>query len=221
MTIPNTDKPLHILREQTIDQLIMNYGHGRLSMDAFERRLDQALDAQDQQTLAALTEDLELEVDQNFIDKKREELGINYEKVATKDREYMINVFSGSNIRGHYTVAREYRMINVFGGGEIDFTDAIFASKEVRVQLLCLFGGATLFVPEGVNVVCKAFCIFGGVDNRSPRVQDTSGPTIIVEGLALFGGASVKVRKSFREHLIEFSDTLRSFLTGSQPPKDR
>lgn len=221
MTIPNTDKPLHVLREQAIDQLIMNYGHGRLSLEAFERRLDQALDAQDQQTLASLTEDLELAVDQSFIDKKREELGISYEKAAAKDCEYLIHVFGGSNIGGHFTAAREYRMINVFGGGEIDFTDAVFASKQVRVRLLCLFGGASIFVPEGVNVVCKTFCIFGGMDNRGPRVRDSSAPMIIVEGLALFGGASVKVKKSFRERLIEFGDAMRSFLGTPPPPKEK
>jgi uncharacterized Zn finger protein len=46
---------LEALREETIDRLVMNYGHGKLSMEAFQRRLDEAYDAKDQATLAELT----------------------------------------------------------------------------------------------------------------------------------------------------------------------
>ena len=42
MPVTPKDKPIQTLREETIDTLIMNYGHGHLSLDAFERRLDQA-----------------------------------------------------------------------------------------------------------------------------------------------------------------------------------
>ena len=31
------DRPLEKVREETIDQLVMNYGHGELSSEAFER----------------------------------------------------------------------------------------------------------------------------------------------------------------------------------------
>jgi hypothetical protein len=44
MPVTPNDRPIETLREETIDQLIMNYGHGKLSREAFERRLDEALD---------------------------------------------------------------------------------------------------------------------------------------------------------------------------------
>ena len=42
MSVAYRDKPIELLREEVIEQLIMNYGHGELSLGAFERRLDQA-----------------------------------------------------------------------------------------------------------------------------------------------------------------------------------
>ena len=55
MPVAPQDRPLASLREETIDRLIVNYGHGKLSLEAFERRLDQALDAQTHDRLLALT----------------------------------------------------------------------------------------------------------------------------------------------------------------------
>lgn len=66
MTVKLTDRPIETVREETIDQLIMNYSHGRISYEAFERRLDQAMETDQHQVLLDLTEDLDLSVDDNY-----------------------------------------------------------------------------------------------------------------------------------------------------------
>ena len=58
MPVSFQDKPIELLREEVIDQLIMNYGHGQISLQAFEQ-VDQAYELNDHQ-LHALTEDLVL-----------------------------------------------------------------------------------------------------------------------------------------------------------------
>ena len=45
MSVKVEDRPIEQVREQVIDQLIYNYSHGVISVDAFERRLDNAMDA--------------------------------------------------------------------------------------------------------------------------------------------------------------------------------
>ena len=47
MPVDNQDRPIEVVREEVIDQLIVNYGHEALSLEAFDRRLDQALSADD------------------------------------------------------------------------------------------------------------------------------------------------------------------------------
>lgn len=143
MPVAPQDRPLNSVREETIDRLIVNYGHGKLSLEAFERRLDQALDAKSPDALVALTSDLDLQVDKQYAQQKRAEFGIRTEPVPyARDRSVMIHVFGGGNRSGAWTVPREIFMLNLFGGGEVDFSNARFTSPVVRVRMLTLFGGA-------------------------------------------------------------------------------
>jgi hypothetical protein len=216
MPIDPKDKPLDSLREETIDQLVMNYGHGKLSIEAFERRLDQALDAKDHQTLLSLTADLDLQVDAGYIEKKREELGIGYGRSPVDDVEHIVHIFSGGVRSGDWTVPREIRVLTLFGGTDIDFSEARFTSPQTRVKLLCLFGGVDILVRENTHTTVKAFCVFGGIDNKAPASDDPDAPRIVVEGLVLFGAADIKIKKTFRERLLEFADGLRSFFGQSK-----
>lgn len=100
MPVIAQDRPLHALRTEAIDRLIMNYGHGRLSLEAFERRLDEALDAENHQTLEALTADLDLEVDERFIAQKKVELGLAGTGSLDRRIEHVVNVFSGGGRSG-------------------------------------------------------------------------------------------------------------------------
>src|SRR5215207_8773919 len=103
MPVTPNDRPIDALREETVDQLIMNYGHGKLSREAFERRLDEALDTKSHERLLALTQDLDLKADWEYTAQKKAELGIRVDPSPTTgpdDYEHIINVFAGNNRRG-------------------------------------------------------------------------------------------------------------------------
>ena len=82
MPVKTQDRPINIVREEVIDQLIVNYGHEELSLEAFERRLDQALASDDPEELTELVADLELQADKDYSDQKREELDLVLEQKA-------------------------------------------------------------------------------------------------------------------------------------------
>jgi hypothetical protein len=220
MPVTPHDRPLDSLREETVDQLIMNYGHGKLSREAFERRLDAALDAKSHDELLELARDLDLKADTEYAAKKKAELGVRVGPDAFDgvEPEFMINIFSGTHRRGPWDVPREIRMINVFGGSDLDFSEARFSAKTTRITMFCMFGGASFYVREGIRTVSKAICIFGGVDNRAPSTTDSDAPTIVIEGLALFGGAHIRVRKTAKQRLQEFASTLRAMF-DPEPPR--
>lgn len=202
---------LETVRRETIDRLIAGYGHGNLSLEVFERRLDRALDAADSAALEALTADLG-PVAVPEAARHWPGVDIEMERGAPRDVEQIVHVFGSSNRRGAWTVAREIRMLNVFGGGELDFTAARFSSRVTRIKLICIFGGATIYVPEGVNTVANAVCIFGGIDNRGPQEDGVDRPTLIIEGLMLFGGTTIRVKKPLKDRLLEFASSLRQML---------
>ena len=210
MPVAPQDRPLNTVREETIDRLIVNYGHGKISLEAFERRLDQALDAKSADALVALTSDLELEVDKQYAQQKRAEFGVRTEPVPyARDVSFMIHIFGGGNRSGAWTVPREIFMLNLFGGCEIDFSNAHFTSPVTRVRMLTLFGGAQFYVNENVNTQTHALCLFGGIHNAGPSNPDPSTPTVIVEGLVLFGGADIRVKRTLKERWLALAEQFR------------
>ena len=159
MAVNIADRPIDKVREEVVDQLVMNYSHGELSHEAFERRLDQAMASKSNQELIDLVADLELKVDEKYIEQKKEDFKFNYSTSPTQESELLVNIFSGSERSGEWRVAKEIKSVSIFGGCDIDFSEAIFTQREVTVKVFCLFGGVDIYVPENVKVVTKAFCI--------------------------------------------------------------
>ena len=214
MPVATQDRPIETVRRETIDQLILNYGHGKLSLPAFERRLEAAMDAGTHEALLELTKDLEMFTDPGYAKKKQSELGVEVAKDLddVDEEEWMVHVFSGSKRGSSWNVPPRIKMINVFGGCDLDFTQARFTARKTRIIVLCLFGGAKLYVPEGVRAISKAVCIFGGIDNRAPGATDPNAPTLVIEGLVLFGGVDIRLKKSFKKRYMEFAESLRGML---------
>lgn len=213
MPVTTADRPIEAVREEAIDQLVLNYGHGKLSLEAFERRLEEALDSQDQERIAALVADLDLRSDPQYEARKRQHLYAEDLPRELGDSETLFNVFSGSERSGPWSVPGTLRVITVMGGTDIDFTTAEFTTRVVKVKVFCVMGGIDIKVPEGVNVTVKAFCIFGGVGNKARGRHDPTAPTIIIEGLVLFGGTDVKVKlpkRSTKERLLRFADDVKA-----------
>jgi hypothetical protein len=220
MPVAAEDRPIEALREETVDRLIMNYGHGKLSREAFERRLDAALDAKAHAQLLELVRDLDLTTDRRYTAEKKAELGVHVERTpapAADDTEHIINVFAGNTRKGSWHVPRTIRAINVFGGTELDFSDAHLTADTTYLTVFCLFGGVNVRVPDGMRTVSKALAIFGGIENRGSASSDPNAPLLVVEGIVLFGGVDIRVKKTPREKLREFADHVRTMFAA--PPR--
>lgn len=213
------DQPLDALREQTIDRLIVNYGHGRLSQEALERRLDQALDATEQATLIELCRDLDPALDPGEVKRGRESQRAADTSRAAPDVHHLVSVFGSTERSGTGPVPDELRMIAVFGDARLDLGEAQLEGRTIRISLLCLFGGIGIAVPARANVAVQAVSIFGGVSNRSIGSTDPDAPRIVISGLVLFGGAEIKVRKRTRKRFMELAASLREAVAPKIPPE--
>jgi hypothetical protein len=223
MAVKNQDRPIDVLREEVIDQLIINYGHEELSLEAFERRLDHALSSDDASELSELVDDLEFKADKNYSDLKREELDLDldYDYGVARDVEYVISIFGGSSRRGSWNVPKEIRMLNLFGGGEIDFSEARFTHPSVRIRMLTFFGGASIYVREDISTVSKIRSIFGGTNNSAPSSRRSHAPVVVVEGLVMFGGATIKIKRTIKEIFVDFADRIRGIERTSSNKQEK
>jgi hypothetical protein len=213
MTVTIEDRPLETVREEVIDQLIMNYSHGELSYAAFEQRLDKAMEYKSTVDLKMLTDDLPLNVDKTYENSKKQEMSINFTAGDTEELDYIVNVFSGSDRCGAWKVAKEIRSLSIFSGSDIDFTDAQFTQPVVKLKVFSLFSGNNIYIPENINIITKGFCIFGAINNKTSSNADRHAPTIIIEGFTLFSGIDIKVRRTLKEHFVNFADNLKKMFS--------
>lgn len=84
-------------------------------------------------------------------------------------------------------------LINIFGGCEIDLTQADMTSPAV-LDVTAIFGGATLVVPSNWAVRSEAVTIFGGIGDKRKIMAGNDSPvrTLIIKGTMIFGGMEIK-----------------------------
>jgi predicted membrane protein len=83
----------------------------------------------------------------------------------------------------------------IFGGIRVDLRQAASTKDEIHLEANALFGGVDIRVPESWGVIMRGMGVFGGFEDGT-RGRDsglTPGkPTLIVSGMAMFGGVTVK-----------------------------
>ena len=104
------------------------------------------------------------------------------------------NIFSGSKHRVINQVFRGGKISNIFGGTEIDLTQAILAEGQTELTIECIFGGVNLLVPDDWKVVLNINAILGGFSDKRLVIKDTveSNKILIIRGSAIFGGGEIK-----------------------------
>jgi len=93
------------------------------------------------------------------------------------------NSFKGGNITA------------IFGGSEIDLTACKLAEGNNVLNITAIFGGSTIIVPRDWNVLLNVTPLFGGFSNkirREPNLVVDQSRTLIIKGIAMFGGGEVK-----------------------------
>jgi hypothetical protein len=113
----------------------------------------------------------------------------------------LVAIFGGFERKGAWTVPAEVSSLCIFGGGELDLTEAVLTSQETVITAVCLFGGLEITVPEGMTVRSEVVGIFGGTEVPSDAVQP-GAPVLVVKGAAIFGGIEIHRPKKPKKWMI-------------------
>ncbi len=106
-----------------------------------------------------------------------------------------VSIFGGNQKTYTSTNFKGGRITAIFGGGEIDFRTCFLAEGKNILDILTIFGGYEIRVPEDWKIHNDVISIFGGVSDERPkdpnRVYDES-KVLIIKGLTLFGGIELR-----------------------------
>jgi predicted membrane protein len=103
-----------------------------------------------------------------------------------------VAVFGGRDRWVNSQAFRGGKVVSVFGGSKLDLTKAQLAEGNIEIEIVSIFGASTLILPSDWNVKLEVFNIFGGYGDKRVRGQVDFNKTIVVKGVAVFGGGEIK-----------------------------
>jgi hypothetical protein len=165
-------------RERVAVALREHCVEGRLTLEEFSTRLDEAYAAR---TRAELDE------------AKRELPAEAAPATRPKRRSWLVTLIGSEQRRGPWRVARRLFAFSLLGAPDLDFRRAVVTTDEIRITSISLIGSLTAIVPSGVEVELGGFSLIGGNDfvARGEARHVPGGPRISIRCYSLIGGAGV------------------------------
>ena len=118
---------------------------------------------------------------------------MNYdESHGSEEADQIVAIFGGATRKHRWRVRRNTSILAMFGGVELDLTEATFEAHELTFNVFCLFGGVEVTVPPGTDVDSSVIAVFGGAEVRKLAPPDGLAPRIVVKGFCGFGGVEVR-----------------------------
>ena len=121
---------------------------------------------------------------------REEEVGADTENIQ------LVAFMGGGELNYSSQSLRGGEVIAIWGGYQIDFSNADMAGDYMELNLFCIMGGVEVTVPPHWEVEKRgAVCIMGGFSNKARCIaEDLDMPRkkLIIKGLALMGGGEFK-----------------------------
>ncbi len=175
-------------REQAAEVLREAAGHGRITMDELDERLELAYAAKTYGDLAAVTRDLPQAGQVPGLAQRAPASRIG----GTAGAKFSLAIMSGARRAGRWVVPPAYVAVAVMGGVELDLREAQFSEPEVTIHAYTVMGGIEITVPEDVDVDVSGIAFMGGFDHNATGPGVPGAPRVRVLGFALMGGVDVR-----------------------------
>jgi hypothetical protein len=186
-------------RDQVAEVLSTAYAEGRLSREEYDERLDVLLQAKTFDDLVGLTRDLVVVGTPSTGARATERASYAVDTTAASGEiDRLVGIFGGAERKGKWRIRSRTEAYALFGGVDLDLREAIFESQVVEITGFWCFGGLDIKVPAGIEVRDQTSGIFGGTDIRDLGEPQPGAPVIVLKGVSLFGGVSVKGPKPER-----------------------
>lgn len=180
-------------REQVTTVLSTAFAEGRITLEEHDERLDRVLAARTFDDLVPITHDLvpSAAPATPSLPATAGERPYTVVPATENDTDTLVAIFGGAARTGRWHLKRRTKAIAIFGGFDLDLSTAVFEGDTIEISGVWVFGGMDIRVPEGIEVRDLTVGIFGGTDVKNVGEHQPGAPTLVVKGLAMFGGVSI------------------------------
>lgn len=104
-----------------------------------------------------------------------------------------VSVFGGGDRVINSQQFQGGKLTHIFGGSKVDFSRAKMAPGKNQLEVVMIFGGTKLIVPESWNVKVEVTSVFGGFSDKRVKtmVVSESDRTLHITGVNIFGGGEI------------------------------
>ncbi len=177
-------------RRQVIATLQAACVEGRLNLDEYGQRVEDALVARTRAQLEALLLDLPAETSTS----DERAIAATNRAVARGGRvSSTLAVLASAQRSGFWRLAEESRVVAVLGSCKIDLRSARISAAVTTLAVSAVLGSIDVIVPAGVEVDLEVHALLGSRDMRMGTAPPAAGaPVIHITGMVLLGSLNVR-----------------------------
>jgi hypothetical protein len=165
-------------RERSVLELRDHLVAGRLTLDEFTQRVENAIKAKTGHELEVLQRDLPVAPSVVTVPRRR-------------PVRFSVAIFGHLVRRGRLRLRRHTYVLPLFSDIDFDLRDAEIDGLETTVTAVIGFGNVDVYVPEGVNADVSGVIIFGHRREWGRDVAPPDAPWVHVRAFSLFGTVDV------------------------------
>lgn len=165
-------------RERAVVDLREHAVAGRLTLEEFSTRVDQAYAARTRGELELVLRELPATP-----------------PAPARRRRFGVALMGGIQWRGRLRLPERSTIVAIMGGADIDLRRAHIEAAEVTITAWAIMGGVNVTLPPNVEADVNGFSLMGG---RSDRTQPPAHPAALVRinAYSLMGGVNVRTARS-------------------------
>jgi len=169
-------------RDATVERLSRAAGDGRLTLEEFSQRMEQATAAKTRAELDRLVADLPAEP----------AVAGAVAAPASAPATWHVSPVGGLRVSGPWRMARHVIVASIVGGTWLDLSEAQLAAPEVTLTTVSLVGGTQIMVPPGIRVEVSGFSLVGGTRVEGGPEPGPGAPTVYIRAFSLVGGVRIQ-----------------------------
>jgi hypothetical protein len=164
-------------RDGAVVRLREACAEGRLTLQEFSQRVEQAYAARTRGELERVAGDLPAAV----------------RRSRKRRRRFLVGIFSEPALMGRWRAPRRLFTLALFGGIDVDLRQTELDRPRLTIFVLTLFGGSDVYVPHGVEVDVSGLAVFGhNVEWGDEGELHPASPLVRVVAITIFGGTDIR-----------------------------